>query len=84
MSGRDDKRTTKGNKYQIRGEKIMRNSQLLLNDRLTPKEFLDRIVYKENNLDFGLVNMELVNDIVDEEDCFDIDAVALCDGDWEQ
>lgn len=45
LRGRDDKAVTKGNKYQIRGAKIKRNSELLLEDRITPEQFLSRIVY---------------------------------------
>lgn len=68
LNGRDDGANNRGNKYQIRGQKIMRNSQLLLNDQITCEEFLNRIVYKQNNLDFGLIDAEMVNIVIDEED----------------
>lgn len=68
MHGRDDRPHTKGNKYRIRGAKIMRNSELLLRDEITPEEFLNRIVYKRNNLDFALMNVECVNEVIDEDE----------------
>lgn len=46
----------------------MRNSELLLDDRITAEEFLNRIVYKQNNLDFGLIDVDTVNIIIDEEE----------------
>lgn len=75
LDGRDDKPAgTKGTRYQIRGKKIMAYSQQLLEDRLTPDEFLNRIVYKQNNLDFGLMDTNFVSPIVDDEDEDDDDS----------
>lgn len=68
LKGRDDAPNNRGNKYQIRGDKIMRNSRLLANEKITCEEFLNRIVYKQNNLDFGLIDADLVNIVVDTDD----------------
>lgn len=68
VRGRDEGPPTRGNKYRIRGEKIMRNSELLITDRITAEQFLERIIYKENNMDFGLMDVETVNVIIDETD----------------
>lgn len=69
LLGRNDRpSTSRGNKYQFRGQKIMHNSELLMHDRITAETFLNRIVYKQNENDFGLLDVEMVNIIIDEED----------------
>lgn len=68
IEGRDDGSNNRGNKYQIRGEKIKRNSNLLANGQITCEEFLNRIVYKQNNLDFGLIDVDNVNIVIDDGD----------------
>lgn len=39
-------------------KKITRNSALLANGQITCDEFLNRIVYKQNNFDFGLIDTD--------------------------
>lgn len=68
MQGRDDGPNNRGNKYQIRGEKIKRNSQLLSEGKILCDEFLNRIVYKQNKLDFGLIDVDTVNIVIDDDD----------------
>lgn len=46
----------------------MRNSVLLESGQLQPEEFLNRMVYKKNNLTFGLLDVDLVSQIPDEEE----------------
>lgn len=46
----------------------MKYSHLLATNRLEPSEFLNRIVYKENGLDFGLLDVTLVSEIIDDDD----------------
>lgn len=67
IEGRDDAYCSRGSKYQIRGDKIMRNSKLLDDDRITAEEFLNRIIYKQNNLDFGLIDVDIVNIVIDDD-----------------
>lgn len=46
----------------------MQNSKLLANGLITAEQFLDRIVYQQKEDDFGLLNVEFVNILIDEED----------------
>lgn len=46
----------------------MANSQKLLDGRMEPGEFLDKIVYKQNEDDFGLLNTEYLNPIIEDDD----------------
>lgn len=92
LHGRDDKRKSRSNKYQVichfsflhsceintnfvefdllkvRGEKIMANSKLMLQNRLDADEFLDRIVYQQDSDDFGMLDVTLVNISIDKDD----------------
>lgn len=52
----------------MRGEKIMKNSKLLEEGKMTPDEFLQKIVYKQSEDDFGLLNTINLNPIIDIED----------------
>lgn len=52
----------------MRGEKIMKNSKLLLDGLLEPSQFLDRIVYQQNMNDYGMMNVENVNIFLDADE----------------
>lgn len=45
----------------------MKNSQKLLDGRLTPSEFLDKIVYRQTEDDFGLLEFNNLNPLIDDE-----------------
>lgn len=46
----------------------MNNSKLLLDGLLEPSQFLDRIVYQQNMNDYGMMNVENVNILLDVDD----------------
>lgn len=46
----------------------MANSQKLIDGRMTAEDFLNKIVYKQAEDDFGLLNTEYINPIVDEDE----------------
>lgn len=46
----------------------MRNSKLVLDGLLGPSQFLNRIVYQQNIDDYGMMDIEYVNILLDEDD----------------
>lgn len=46
----------------------MHNSKLLSDGIITAEEFLNRIVYRQSEDDFGLMDTELLNSVIDDDD----------------
>lgn len=46
----------------------MLNSKRLANGQITAEQFLDRIVYQQADDDFGLMNVEYINILIDDDD----------------
>lgn len=46
----------------------MKNSKLLLENRLNADQFLDRIIYQQSSDDFGLLDVTHINAFIDNDD----------------